>query len=110
MLNELKTVVQIRDYLELLSFLMLICILTFNFAPSNLICKINFLKKFLQEHFQSVKWFGSGSGQLSWSKLIAKVISRKKLPLARKVLVVCNHWKFTKMKPVHFAHVSYLAK
>ena len=41
--------------------------------------KINFFKKFFQEHYQSVKRLGS--------KLFAKVISRlQKLPLARKEL------------------------
>ena len=54
--------------------------------------KINF-KKFLQEHYQSVKCFGSRSGPTfcwSWSgsKLFAEFICRRqKSPLARKELL-----------------------
>ena len=44
--------------------------------------KFTFQKKFFQEYFQSVKWFGSRSGptycwSLSVSKLFAKDISRQ---------------------------------
>ena len=49
--------------------------------------KINFFKKFFQEHFQSIKQFTSsdvGPHQLSGSKLFAKVIIRRLLPSARK--------------------------
>ena len=54
--------------------------------------KINFLKIF-QEHFQSVKLFGSRSGPLSGSKLFAKVSStRQKSPLARKELNMHMQW------------------
>ena len=54
--------------------------------------KLFFFKKFFQEHYQSVKWFGSRSGPTvcrSWSgsKLFATVISRQqKWQLARKEL------------------------
>ena len=52
--------------------------------------KINFFKKFFQEHYQSDKQFESRSGltlQRFGSKLFAKVISRRqKLPLAGKEL------------------------
>ena len=56
--------------------------------------KINFFKKFFQEHYQWVKRFGSKSGPTfcrSWSgsKLFAKVISRwQKSSLARNELSV----------------------
>ena len=56
--------------------------------------RINFSKKFFQEHYQSVKLFRSRSGptfRRSWSgsKLFAKVSSRRqKSPLARKELKV----------------------
>ena len=52
--------------------------------------KMNFFKKIFQEHYQSVKQFGSRSGPMfcqSWSgsKLFAKVmIRRQKSALARK--------------------------
>ena len=52
--------------------------------------KVNFIKKFLQEYYQSAEWFGSESGpsfcrSRSGSKLFAKVISRQqKPPLLRK--------------------------
>ena len=52
--------------------------------------KMNFFKKFFQEHYQSVKQFGSRSGPMfclsrSGSKLLAKVMTRRqKSALARK--------------------------
>ena len=55
--------------------------------------KLNFFKKFFQEHYQSVKQFGSRSGPtLCWawsgSKLFAKIISRRqKSPLPGKELI-----------------------
>ena len=53
--------------------------------------KINFFNKFFQEHYQSVKQFGSRSG----SKLFAKVISRRnQLPLVRKLKSVGNFRTF----------------
>ena len=64
-----------------------------------LFSKINFFKKFFQEHCQSVKQFGSRSVPTfcwSWSgsKLFAKVISRwQKSPLATIGLnAMCHNW------------------
>ena len=54
--------------------------------------KLTFSKKFLPEHYQSVKWYGSRSGPTfcwpwSGSKLFEKVVNRRqKLLLARKEL------------------------
>ena len=60
------------------------------FSSTNFFFKINLSKKFLQEHYHSVKWLRSSSGPIfcrSWSgsKLFAKVIIRRqKAPLAKK--------------------------
>ena len=56
------------------------CLLTF--------FKINFFKKLFQEHFQSVKWFGSRSGPTfcrsrSGSKLLTKIISRRQVATSK---------------------------
>ena len=52
-----------------------------------------FQKKIFQEHYQSVKLFGSRSGPLSGSKLFTKVSStRQKSPLARKELNMHVQW------------------
>ena len=53
----------------------------FYVSSADFFFKINFFKRFFQEHYQSVKRFGSRSGLtlcLSWYgfKLFAKVISR----------------------------------
>ena len=60
-------------------------------------------KKFFQEHYQSVKWFGYRSGLtfcLSWSgsKLFSKVISRRQVTTSKEIvnnLIVRNWWKIS---------------
>ena len=67
--------------------------------------KINLFKKFFQEHYQSVKQFGSRSGTMlcrcwSGSKLLARVISRRRKSLltrndGRDTLETDNNWAVT---------------
>ena len=50
--------------------------------------KFTFLKHFFQEHYQSVKWFGSRSGPMfclscSGSKLFGKVIIRRQIAASK---------------------------
>ena len=62
--------------------------------------KINVFQKFFQEHYQSVKQFGSRSGpmfcwSLSGSKLFAKVISRQQVTTGKEEVFVCLFCCFT---------------
>ena len=55
--------------------------------------KIYFFKKFFQEHYQSVKQFGSKSGltfcwSWSWSRLFAKAISRQQCHPRKRVKTI----------------------
>ena len=68
-------------------------------SPADFFFKINFFKTLFQEHYQSVKQFGSRSGPTfcrSWSgsKPFAKDISRQKSPLAWKELMFPRHLAF----------------
>ena len=81
----------------------------------NLSLNYNFLKKFFQEHNQSVKWFGSRSGLkfcLSWSesKLFAKIISRQqKSSLACKELMFLSKFmcKWSQLIRIHTFSVQH---